>query len=381
MSPLSTLQYRLQCLVNARPEWWAYVIFWRAWPDQQMLAFGDGYFRGKRGGCDREVDGVGDSDDAEWFYVVSLTRSFGAAQAAAPAPARAYATQAPIWLAGAHALQSFGCDRSLEAQLHGIETLVCVPIGSCGVIELGSSDFVDDNWMLIHQVKAFLSAPEDGGTVLSPASGHQRVKKAAVSSSVDSDHSESEDGLLVGRPRGKKRARKVGRGGRENTVNHVEAERQRREKLNHRFYALRSVVPNVSRMDKASLLADAVSYIKKLRAKVEELETEAKRARTNEQGIGTPSSTTTTVSGGMGNIEVEVKIFGSDASIRVQSENLSHPPAKLMAALRNLDVLVHRASVSSFKEVVLQDVVVRVPKALQGDDLLRSALLAQLEKY
>ncbi|XP_012858919.1 PREDICTED: transcription factor ABA-INDUCIBLE bHLH-TYPE-like [Erythranthe guttata] len=39
------------------------------------------------------------------------------------------------------------------------------------------------------------------------------------------------------------------------TMNLVEAERQRREKLNHRFYALRYVVPNVSRMDKASLLS------------------------------------------------------------------------------------------------------------------------------
>lgn len=41
----------------------------------------------------------------------------------------------------------------------------------------------------------------------------------------------------------------------ETVLDHVEAERQRREKLNHLFCELRGVVPNVSRMDKASLLA------------------------------------------------------------------------------------------------------------------------------
>ncbi|XP_020576472.1 transcription factor MYC4-like [Phalaenopsis equestris] len=378
-SPLSMLQYRLQCLLNSRPEWWTYVIFWRAWPDQQMLAFGDGHFRGKRSACDGELDSCGDGDDTEWFYVVSLTRSFSAGHARAPAPARAYATQAPIWLAGAPALQSFGCDRSFEAQLHGIETLVCFPISSCGVLELGSSDFVEENWMLLQQINAFLSSPEEEGVVPPPASRHPQRKNAAFSSSVDSEHSQSEDEHLLGRRRAKKRGRKNG-GGRENAVNHVEAERQRREKLNHRFYALRSVVPNVSRMDKASLLADAVSYIKELRAKVEELEAEVKRSRMNEDGSGAPSCTTTTVSAGMGNMEVEVKILGFDAIIKVHSENMSHPPAKLMAALRSLDVEVSRASVSRFKEVVIQDVVVRVPGALQGDDLLRSALLARLEK-
>lgn len=92
-------------------------------------------------------------------------------------------------------------------------------------------------------------------------------------SSYGDSHSDS-DGPGKRPPAKKKRGRKPGLNRETPPVNHVEAERQRREKLNHRFYALRSVVPNVSRMDKASLLSDAVAYINELKAKIEELESQ-----------------------------------------------------------------------------------------------------------
>ncbi|EHA8590529.1 transcription factor MYC4-like [Cocos nucifera] len=396
------LQHRLQYLLHARPEWWAYAIFWRAAPDQHLLSFGEGHFRGVRDTGPRGSGGIhaflsddagpADGDEAEWFYVVSLTRSFAAGDPAVPA--RAYGSLAPVWLTGAHALQSCGCDRAREAQLHGIETLVCVPLPG-GVLELGSSDIIGENWALVQQARAILSAPDDA--IVGPAvpALPPVMKKEAgagvtgLSSSVDSEHSDSEGLLMVERRRPKKRGRKPGTG-RETPVNHVEAERQRREKLNHRFYALRSVVPNVSRMDKASLLADAVAYIKELRAKVEELETEAKRVKKEiivDQGVGGAATTTTTASsvvscggGGPATMELEVKMLGPDALIRVHSENLSHPTAKLMGALRDLEVHVHHASVSSVKEVIVQDVVVRVPYALQVSDGLRAALLGKMEK-
>ncbi|KAK8945245.1 Transcription factor bHLH14 [Platanthera zijinensis] len=355
--PPSVLQYSLQCLLQSRPEWWTYAIFWRASPNSSALCFGDGHFRGSR-----DVDR---KRDPEWFYVVSLTRSFTFTEATAPA--QAYASLAPVWLAGAHALQSCGCERSREAQLHGIKTLVFVPDAD-GVLELGSCDIVGENWAFVQKAKSLLSTPGD------------------IDSSVDSEHSDSEERgkMAERRPRPKKRGRKSATV-RETPVTHVEAERQRREKLNHRFYALRSVVPNVSRMDKASLLADAVSYIKDLRAKVEQLEADARRPKKElavEQrgGAGASATPTSTLTGGPSTIEVEVKLLGPDAIIMVQSENLSHPPAKLMTALSDLDLSVHHATVSGIKEVLIQNVVVRVPEALQGDGNLRRALLAQLEK-
>jgi hypothetical protein len=68
-----------------------------------------------------------------------------------------------------------------------------------------------------------------------------------------------------------RRPRKRGRkpaNGRDEPLNHVEAERQRREKLNQRFYALRAVVPKITKMDKASLLSDAIAYIQELEARL-----------------------------------------------------------------------------------------------------------------
>ena len=59
-------------------------------------------------------------------------------------------------------------------------------------------------------------------------------------------------------------------------LSHVEAERQRRDKLNRRFCDLRAAVPTVSKMDRASLLADATAYIAELRARAERLEIEVK---------------------------------------------------------------------------------------------------------
>ncbi|GMI86538.1 hypothetical protein like AT4G37850 [Hibiscus trionum] len=56
---------------------------------------------------------------------------------------------------------------------------------------------------------------------------------------------------------------------------HVIAERKRREKLSQRFISLSALIPGLKKTDKASVLGDAIKYLKQLQEKVTALEEQA----------------------------------------------------------------------------------------------------------
>ncbi|KAK3132919.1 hypothetical protein QOZ80_6AG0529540 [Eleusine coracana subsp. coracana] len=178
------------------------------------------------------------------------------------------------------------------------------------------------------------------------------------------------------RPPGKRRGRKPGPrqdAGPNSAVSHVEAERQRRDKLNRRFCDLRAAVPTVSRMDKASLLADAAAYITELRARVARLEAETKRAAAARREPAVVGADAAVV-----DEAVEVRMVGLDAAAVRATSAAPHAAARLMGALRALDLRVQHACVSRVNGVTVQDVVVDVPAEVHDEDALRNSLVQML---
>ncbi|CAM6040979.1 unnamed protein product [Sphagnum compactum] len=436
------LQRTLQFLVENRPESWTYVIFWQLSPTPtgDMLVWGDGYFKGReedqlenaqlqREGVQEEdqllrrqilgelraLVGSTDQDDAsaspgvdyvsdtEWFYLVSMSYSF---PQGVGTPGQALATGQPVWLMEANKASNQSCTRAQLAT-----TLLCVPTGS-GVVELGSSDLIDENWHVVQNIKKLFDETAWGLSDI-PADSSMQSELDCIESEAEVTFKDSaECSLSIGPRPPRKRGRKPAND-REEPLNHVQAERQRREKLNQRFYALRSVVPNVSKMDKASLLGDAITYIQELQHKLQEAESQLKELRISHARGGssnkppqesspvppviiTPTATDSTKMAGLmyPNSEkpgataafrefsveekpaVHVHIMGQEALIRLSCLKHIYSIADIILALQDLHLEVKHSNTSAMENSLLHVVIVKMKMA---ELLTKEQLLASLQ--
>jgi hypothetical protein len=182
--------------------------------------------------------------------------------------------------------------------------------------------------------------------------------------SAESEHSDvevscREEGMGLSED---KRPRKRGRkpaNGREEPLNHVEAERQRREKLNQRFYALRAVVPNISKMDKASLLGDAIAYITELQKRLKDMESERER-------IGR-MSTEASFSETKQNAETQAKVSSIDVqaghdevTVRVSCPLDKHPVSGIIQAIKDVQATIVEAQFVTGNEKAFHTFVVKL---------------------
>lgn len=201
---------------------------------------------------------------------------------------------------------------------------------------------------------------------------------------ADSEHSDvepqcKEEGPGTGtderRPR--KRGRKPANG-REEPLNHVEAERQRREKLNQRFYALRAVVPNISKMDKASLLGDAIAYINELQAKVKAMEFEREKSSVT-SGEATPSEVNPEIEtqDHFLDVDIEVEAAHDEVIVKVSCPLESHPASRVIKALKDAQINVVDSKLSEANDTVMHTFIIKSPGSEQ---LTKEQLIAAFSR-
>ncbi|GMH17918.1 hypothetical protein Nepgr_019759 [Nepenthes gracilis] len=140
------------------------------------------------------------------------------------------------------------------------------------------------------------------------------------------------------------------------TQDHITAERKRREKLTQQFIALSAIVPGLKKMDKASVLGDAIKYLKQLQEQVKTLEEQTRNRplesavdvkRTRLQADDNDHSRDETTHGNP-LPEIEARFSDRNVLVRIHCEKKNGVLEKIITELENLHLIVISSSAMTF---------------------------------
>ncbi|KAL0559801.1 hypothetical protein IC582_000178 [Cucumis melo] len=134
---------------------------------------------------------------------------------------------------------------------------------------------------------------------------------------------------------------------------HILAERRRREKLSQRFIALSAIIPGLKKMDKASVLGDAIKYLKQLQEKVKILEEQTRRkdiesvvfvkkSHVFADGNDTSKEEDEPLP------EIEARFCDKNVLIRIHCEKKKDVIERTVAEIEKLHLIIVNSSVMSF---------------------------------
>ncbi|XP_054808066.1 transcription factor bHLH18-like [Prosopis cineraria] len=138
---------------------------------------------------------------------------------------------------------------------------------------------------------------------------------------------------------------------------HIMAERKRREKLSQSFIALSALVPGLKKMDKASVLGDAIKYVKELKERLSFLEEQNKKRRV-ESVVTCEKLESVGEEEGPWLPEVEARVLEKEVLIRIHCQKQKGLLVKILAEIQKLNLFAVNSSVLPFGDSNLDVTIV-----------------------
>ncbi|CAL0321984.1 unnamed protein product [Lupinus luteus] len=158
------------------------------------------------------------------------------------------------------------------------------------------------------------------------------------------------------------------------SLNHIMAERKRRQELTEKFIALSATIPGLKKIDKASILCEAITYVKQLKKRVEDLEKQrcCKKIRVESVSFmnktnlyndeGSISSAKTNFDDSqefnVASPEVEARVLEKEVLIRIHCKNQNGSMLKIFTHLKTLDLSTISSSVLPFGNSLLDITII-----------------------
>ncbi|TVU48815.1 hypothetical protein EJB05_00091, partial [Eragrostis curvula] len=140
---------------------------------------------------------------------------------------------------------------------------------------------------------------------------------------------------------------------------HIIAERRRREKINQRFIELSTVIPGLKKMDKATILGDAVKYVREMQDKLKTLEKDgAGNSRIHQPAVlvkklcRVPDDEGTASASNGGGLqpspEIEVRLSDKSVLLRINCDNAKGLLVKVLSEVEKMGLSITHTNVMPF---------------------------------